>query len=303
MEPQPAAPGVRQVAGRSTTVDTGPSYEAQLDRDPRWALSEGSRHFEGTSAVFDAVRKIARRLDDLKIPYAVVGGMALFEHGYRRTTDDVDILVTKGDLKTIHDHLEGLGYRPPHPKSKHLRDTENGVRIEFLTTGDFPGDGKEKPVAFPDPAKVSFESEGIKYIELDKLIELKLASGISNASRLRDLSDVMELIRTLNLPVDYAERLDPSVREKYDELWRQGRRRYVDLWRNKWLTSAAETIQDMSASLRAAAETLEQMGRDGVIVEPSSGISDDYALLVTTDPDVAEKYGMIEESEYWGDAE
>ena len=303
MEPQPVAPVVRGVARRATAVDPSPSYEAQLDRDPRWALSEASRHFEGTSAVFDALRKIARRLDDLKIPYAVVGGMALFAHGYRRTTDDVDLLVTRADLKTIHEQLEGLGYRPPHPKSKHLRDTENGVRIEFLTTGDYPGDGKEKPIAFPDPAEVSFESEGIKYIELDKLIELKLASGISNASRLRDLSDAMELIRTLNLPEGYAERLDPSVREKYGELWRQGRRRYVVLWRSKWPTSATETIQDMSASLRAAAETIEKMGRDGVILEPSSGVSDDYALLVTTDPDVAAKYGMIEESEYWGDAE
>ena len=303
MEPQPVAPGIGRIAGRATAVDPAPSYEAQLDRDPRWALSEASRHFEGTSAVFDALRKIARRLDDLEIPYAVVGGMALFVHGYRRTTDDVDILVTKGDLKTIHDHLEGLGYRPPHPKSKHLRDTENGVRIEFLTTGDYPGDGKVKPVSFPSPAEVSFESEGIKYIELDKLIELKLASGISNASRLRDLSDAMELIRTLNLPEGYAERLDPSVREKYGELWRQGRRRYVLAWRNTRLTSVSATIEDMIASLRGAAETLERMSRDGVIFEPGSGTGDDHALLVTTDPDVARRYDMIEESEYWDDAE
>ena len=27
-----------------------PPYETQLDQNPRWALSEGSRHFEGKSA-------------------------------------------------------------------------------------------------------------------------------------------------------------------------------------------------------------------------------------------------------------
>src|SRR5438445_119890 len=64
-------------------------YEKRLDKDSRWALSEGSRHFEGKSAVFDALRKVTKRLNDLGIPYAVVGGMALFHHGLRRFTEDV----------------------------------------------------------------------------------------------------------------------------------------------------------------------------------------------------------------------
>lgn len=72
-----------------------PVYEAELDKDSRWALSEGSRHFDKKSAVFKALHKITKRLEDLSIPYAVVEGMALFEHGLRRFTEDVDILVTK----------------------------------------------------------------------------------------------------------------------------------------------------------------------------------------------------------------
>jgi hypothetical protein len=87
--------------------------------------------------------------------------MALFRHGLRRFTEDVDLLVTKNDLKVIHEKLAGLGYLPPFTNSKHLRDTQLGVKIEFLTTGDYPGDGKPKPVSFPDPRQVSFEAEGI----------------------------------------------------------------------------------------------------------------------------------------------
>ena len=87
-------------------------YEKRLKSDSRWALSEGSRHFEENSAVFSALHKIARRLDELKIPYAVVGGMALFKHGYRRFTEDVDILVSKEGLKRLHRELEGLGLSP-----------------------------------------------------------------------------------------------------------------------------------------------------------------------------------------------
>ena len=58
------------------------------------AHREGSMHFEEESAVQKTLRRIAKRLDELGVPYAVVGGLAMFFHGYRRFTEDVDILVT-----------------------------------------------------------------------------------------------------------------------------------------------------------------------------------------------------------------
>src|SRR5436305_15186099 len=132
---------IREGLTKAVTPTPGiPVYEEQLDRDPRWALSEGSRHFEEDSAVFQALHNITSRLKALGIPYAVVGGMALFRHGLRRFTEDVDILVSKASLRQIHERLEESGYLPPHKHSKHLRDTELGVRIEFITTGEYPGE-------------------------------------------------------------------------------------------------------------------------------------------------------------------
>jgi len=285
-----------------TSTSLGPLYAQLLDLNPEWALSEGSRHFEEKSAVFDALRKIAQRLDSIGVPYAVVGGMALFRHGLRRFTEDVDILVTKADLKTIHEKLEGLGYLPPHKFSKHLRDTELGVRIEFLTTGEYPGDGERKPVAFPDPRAVRFEADGVSYINLEKLIELKLASGMTNAGRLKDLSDVMELIKILNLSAEYASQLDPFVRKKYQELWEESTKVYMTLWRNKWLTAHAKSLDDMVEALREAAATLDAMRKDGVTLDPD-GVGDDYAHLVTSNPDIAKKYDMLDETEFWGDGD
>jgi hypothetical protein len=220
-------------APRATGEDM--AYETRLQRDPRWALSEGSRHFEEQSAVFLALHRIANRLDQQRIPYAVVGGMALFIHGLRRFTEDVDILVTKEDLKRVHAALSGLGYLPAHQRSKHLRDTELGVRIEFLTTGDYPGDGQPKPVAFPDPRAVSFESDGIKYLRLESLVELKLASGMTNPGRLRDLADVLELIKRLALQVDFAAQLAPYVRDKYTELWHHAQAKTCDTDAGFWV--------------------------------------------------------------------
>jgi hypothetical protein len=50
-------------------------------------------------------------------------------------------------------------------------------------------------------------------------MELKLAAGMTAPHRLRDLADVLELIRVNGLPADLAEKLDPYVRDKYLELW------------------------------------------------------------------------------------
>ena len=68
-------------------------------------------------------------LHQLGIPYAVVGGMALFAHGVRRFTEDVDILLTPEGLAETHRQLDGLGYTPPFKGSKQLRDAETGETI------------------------------------------------------------------------------------------------------------------------------------------------------------------------------
>jgi hypothetical protein len=131
---------------------------------------------------------------------------------------DVDILVTAEGYAKARAQLDGLGYVPVFQGSKNLRDTQTGVRIEFLVTGQFPGDGKPKPVAFPDPASVAVNIDGINYVGLEKLIELKLASGMTNPGRLKDLADVQELIRVLKLTGDFAGRIHPYVRDKFEEV-------------------------------------------------------------------------------------
>jgi hypothetical protein len=282
------------------------SYERRLASDARWALSEGSKFFEEKSAVQEALRKITGRLSSLGIPYAVVGGLALFRHGHRRFTEDVDILVTRQGLAAIHTHLEGLGYLRPFPRSKHLRDTDLGVKIEFLVTGDYPGDGKPKPVAFPDPLAAVVVHEGINYLNLPTLIELKLASGMTNPERMKDLADVLGLIKILALPRDFVQQLAPFVQDKFIELWtanRQVTRRYVRLWPNKLLTLEAKNIDDMLSTLQRAAAELQAMRDDGVTLDPGGGTADDYAYLVTTDPEIARKYDMEEEDEGWEGAE
>jgi len=198
-----------------------PVYEDLLKRNWRWALDQGGLHFEGESNVQKTLRRIARRLEELEVPYAIAGGMALFAHGHERFTEDIDILVSRDDLKIIHARLDGFGYIPPFTGSKNLRDTEYGVRIEFLVAGEFPGDGKPKAVSFPEPEQASVVIEGIRFLSLSKFVELKLASGMTGGiHRMKDLADVVALIEARQLPAEFVEELNPYVREKYLELWR-----------------------------------------------------------------------------------
>ncbi len=88
-------------------------------------------------------------MKDLDVDYAIADGMALFQHGYRRFTDDVDILVTKAGLQTIHEKLSGLDDVPPSMGSKNLRDAETGVKVEFLVAGEFRVMGNQSRLPFP----------------------------------------------------------------------------------------------------------------------------------------------------------
>ncbi|HID63074.1 MAG TPA: hypothetical protein EYP49_10085 [Anaerolineae bacterium] len=198
------------------------AYERLLQQGGERMLREASAYFAGEGRLHGALRRLVQRLDAEGIPYALLGGLALAEHGYPRLREDIDLLLAPSGLERFRQQLVGRGYRLAlSGAEKTFRDTETGVRIEIVTAGEYPGDGLPKPVAFPDPTTpgVTVEIEGIRVVTLEKLIELKLASGMSASHRLRDLADVQDLIARLGLPLTLADRLDPSVQAAYRGLW------------------------------------------------------------------------------------
>ena len=202
--------------GRWCVVD---GFEQKMRRGGEAAVREAGRFFMKDDPVHQTLRTITACLDSLGIAYAVAGGMALVAHGYDRTTVDIDVLLTADGYGRLKKAVEGLGYLPPFKSSKNLRDSQTGATIKFLITCQYPGDGKPKPVAFPDPARAAVEIGGIRYVSLPALIELKLASGMTAPGRLKDLADVQELIRALKLPRDTANQLNSYVQQKFLELW------------------------------------------------------------------------------------
>jgi hypothetical protein len=140
-------------------------------------------------------------------------------HGHERTTKDVDVLLTAEGLQQFKERWLGRGWVERFPGSKGMCDIQNNVKIDVLITGQYPGDGKPKPVKFPDPKLVAVEIDGLQSLDLSSLIELKLASGMTAPDRPRDFDDVIQLIRCNGLEEVFADTLNPWVREKYLELW------------------------------------------------------------------------------------
>ena len=202
---------------KAVTSNSIPKRESRAFRD---VLVLAGDFFMKKGIVFETMRCLAKNLESEGIAYAVIGGMALAAHGYVRMTLDVDVLLTPEGLDLFRKKLVGRGYVANFPGAvKSFRDTETNVKIEIITAGEFPGDGLPKPVSFPDPVGQTIEEDSVRVINLEKLIELKLASGLSAGNRLRDLADVQDLIMSLELPLELADRLDPSVSSEFKRIW------------------------------------------------------------------------------------
>jgi hypothetical protein len=134
------------------------------------------------------------RLEALRVPFAVCGGLAVGAHGHIRATDDIDLLVgdeafeTDGPIVTL---------KPGVPLEAH------GVAIDLI----------------PESAGVrvidSFEDDGVPVVSLTTLLQMKLGSW-----RPRDRSDVRGLIEAGAVDEATASDLDELSPDLAEKLWR-----------------------------------------------------------------------------------
>jgi hypothetical protein len=172
-------------------------FEAKMRQGGDAAIREVSRFFDGTDAYHDALHSLARRLDNASVPYAIFGGAAIVAHGCWVATPRIEVIV------------------PPEYADAVMQSVPLAVKV--LKAGDFID--KYGRVVVPNPSEVSVEIDGVCYVRLESLIELKLASGMRDPYRLSDLADVQESIRATRPPRRLADRLKGHVRGKYLELW------------------------------------------------------------------------------------
>lgn len=143
------------------------------------------------------MRNTISEVDELGIPYAIAGALAANAHGHARTTEDVDVLLTREGLTAF--------------KARWRRDRR------ACSPASSPATGKPKPVAFPDPSVGEPSADGYSVLPLRTLLVLKIASGMTAPHRVQDLADAIQLIRRNALPQDWP--VDGFVADRYRELW------------------------------------------------------------------------------------
>ena len=156
-------------------------------------------------------------LEAANIPHAIVGGVAVCLHGYRRNTVDLDLLVRSGDQEAIRAALTSNGYQwsPERAEFK----APSGVPVQFVLSGERAGNDAEVYLPEPNKPGVTTQIEGLAVISLARLIEAKLACGLGSPRRThRDLADVVELIAIHHLDSSFARHLHKSLRPAFRKL-------------------------------------------------------------------------------------
>jgi len=172
----------------------------------------------------ESLWEVAERIHGLlaaqSIDYAVVGGVAVCLHGYRRNTVDLDLLIRPEDTARVRFALQAEGFQWI-AAAKEFRSAA-GVVVQFVLAGENEGPGQEATFPSPSDAKHVTKIEGLPVLSLEQLIQAKLACGLGNMRRThKDLADVVELIAIHRLDGSFARFLHKSVRKEFRQLVRR----------------------------------------------------------------------------------
>jgi hypothetical protein len=148
--------------------------------------------------VRERLRRAAAALEAVGVPYAVVGGHAVaawvsrVDEAAVRNTQDVDLLLRRGDLPAameamtqagfVHRHAAGVEMFLDGPQAG-VRDAVHLVFASERVRADYPATA-------PDVAE-SEMTEPFRLLSLDALVRMKLTSfRDKDRTHLRDLMDV-----------------------------------------------------------------------------------------------------------------
>lgn len=176
-----------------------------------------------TAIISQATEAITRCLRQSEIHWAVVGGACCVLLGSTRTTDDVDIVVSK----------------PEYVKQlKNLLKTDYRFEVESKTRHTYfhcPGHDRLKIeiLCFPSTFQIAFDSgtevldvNGVHLLTLTAILNSKCGSVVQRSSESKRGTDLQDIIFILRLSIARGIRFDPNevpkaVEELQDALERR----------------------------------------------------------------------------------
>lgn len=171
-------------------------------------------------SLWDVTERIHGLLARKRIDHAIVGGVAVCLHGYRRNTVDLDLLIHSEDAAEFRSTLEAEGFQWI-PADREFR-SPSGVAVQCVISGEREGPGQEATFPNPSESKHVITIEGLPVLSLAQLIQAKLACGLGDMRRThKDFADVVELIAIHRLDGSFTRLLHKSVRKEFRQLVRR----------------------------------------------------------------------------------
>lgn len=176
--------------------------------------------WRSVDAVRDRLLRVTRLLDEAGVAYAVIGGNAVaswvsaVDPSAQRFTQDVDLLIRRGDLEAARKALEPGGFIYRHAASidMFLDGPEAGARDAVHII--FAGEKVRKEYEVPAPAVQESERTGeFQVLTLEALLRMKLTSN-----RRKDQVHVQDLISVGLIDATWPARFPKQLSERLQQL-------------------------------------------------------------------------------------
>ena len=151
------------------------------------------------------IQEIAEKASDAGIRFLIIGGYAVLAHGYLRATDDLDLIVQRGQRAQLGKLMGDLGMTVKNAAANFVQfdlQAESGMDVDLMFVS-------EEVFSRLEQASVEAKVEGVRVrvVSLLHLIALKCHALQHSKSirRLKDMDDLIQLILINQLDLQAPE--------------------------------------------------------------------------------------------------
>ena len=148
------------------------------------------RSFAFEAELLTQLRELHAALHKHNIRYCVIGGVAANAHGNVRATHDLDLMLRIEDAPAALELVTGLGYEVLDPGQEIASYVRAHTRLDILFA--------QRPITrelLERAETVDFAGSPIAVIPVEGLIGLKIQAFSDNPIRIKDLEDIINLVR------------------------------------------------------------------------------------------------------------
>ena len=159
--------------------------------------------------VLETAQAVSAQFTRKGVPHVIVGGLAVTAYGYRRYTEDVDVLVPSFRDDIVKHGLRGEARLLSMTGLVGRSFTKNGVEVDILR----PASLESKALDAAASAPIVDPDTNLPIVSIEALIFLKLLAG-----RAEDEGDIVRLVKLEVVPPNVRAFLPEGRRAEFDRL-------------------------------------------------------------------------------------